>query len=72
MIEETVNVAVKTIKAEEGKVLTNGKAFSDIGGTVWLGSNDSADNWYEITKEEYQKHIEQEQETLGLIPEVKI
>ena len=72
MVEETINVAVRTIKADEGKVLTNGKAFSDVGGTVWLGSNDSADNWYEITEEEYQELIKKEQEALGLNPDVKI
>lgn len=45
MITEKVTV----LKAEEGKTLTNGEAFGKV---VYLGKNDSADNWHEITDEE--------------------
>ena len=38
-------------------VLTNGEAYSSVGGEVYLGKNDSADNWYEITEEEYKAII---------------
>lgn len=34
------------LTASEGMTLTNGEAF---GKEVYLGCNDSADNWYEIT-----------------------
>lgn len=34
------------LKADEGKTLTNGEAFGKV---VYLGKNDSVDNWYEIT-----------------------
>lgn len=35
--------------ASEGMMLTNGTAYGRV---VYLASDDSADNWYEITKEE--------------------
>ena len=40
------------LTAREGYVYTNGKTGGRI---VSLGINDSPDNWYEITKEEYEK-----------------
>jgi hypothetical protein len=45
MITEKVTV----LKADEGMTLTNGEAFGKV---VYLGINDSADNWHEITDEE--------------------
>ena len=66
MIQEVITVQVRTIKTEEGKVLTNGKAYSDPGGKVYLASNDSADNWYEITEEEYQNILQAELEAQSL------
>lgn len=47
------------LKASEGKVLTNGTAY---GKTVYLGCTDKAENWYEITQEEYEKIKEEENE----------
>ena len=41
--------------ASEGMVLTNGEAFSDVGGTIYLGVNDNPKNWDEITAEEAEK-----------------
>ena len=38
------------IKADEGKVLTNGVAY---GKTVILGNGDKVENYHEITDEEY-------------------
>lgn len=46
-------IELKEIKAEEGKVLTNSETYASVGGSVFLGVNDSIDNWYEITEEEY-------------------
>ncbi len=40
------------LKADEGKMLTNGETFATV---VYLGKNDSADNWHEITEEEYEE-----------------
>jgi hypothetical protein len=42
----------KTIQADNGMVFTNGTAFGVI---VYLGNNDSIDNWHEITEEEAEK-----------------
>ena len=54
---------MRELKASEGMVLTNGEAFSSVGGSVYLGINDSYDNWHEITEEEYNKIVsKQEQE----------
>ena len=47
------------IIASEGMILTNGETY---GIEVWLSSNDSPNNWREITREEY----ETMQETLLL------
>ena len=45
------------LKADDGKVLTNGDAFGTV---VYLGENDSAENWHEITVEEYNEIIANE------------
>ena len=37
------------LKADEGFYLTNGDTFVKV---VYLGKNDSADNWHEVTEEE--------------------
>lgn len=58
---ESKTVELRILKAGEDMVLTNGENFSDIGGEVYLGVNDSPDNWREITQEEFeqmQKEIE--------------
>ena len=34
------------LKADEGMTLTNGEAFGKV---VYLGINDSVENWHEIT-----------------------
>ena len=52
-IMEIKTIKLTEIKADEGKVLTNGEAFSSVGGSIYLGINDNADNWYEITEKEY-------------------
>jgi hypothetical protein len=41
-----------TIKADNGMTLTNGTAF---GSMVYLGKNDSIENWHEITESEAEK-----------------
>ena len=48
------------LKADEGKVITNGETFATV---VYLGKNDSPLNWTEITEEEYHQ-ILQEQENM--------
>lgn len=50
---EIKTIELKELKAAEGMVLTNGKTYSSVGGSVFLGVNDSIDNWNEITEDEY-------------------
>ena len=50
MIETTIELIKLT--AADGMTLTNGAEF---GKEIYLGINDSADNWHEITDEEAQK-----------------
>lgn len=64
MKQETIT-SIKLI-ASEGMVLTNGETY---GTEVYLGTGDSADNWSEITEEEYERiqaeelnAVEQQQE----------
>ena len=47
------------LKADEGMTLTNGETFGKV---VYLGANDNADNWREITDEEM---LEMECEMFG-------
>ena len=46
------------LKADEGKVITNGETFATV---VYLGKNDSSLNWYEITEEEYHQILQQQE-----------
>lgn len=50
---ELINIELRCLKADKGKVLTNGEAYSSVGGEIYLGVNDSVENWHEITEEEY-------------------
>ena len=50
MIETTIEL--KKLTAAEGMTLTNGAEF---GKEIYLGKNDSADNWHEITDEEAER-----------------
>lgn len=47
---ETTRIELIKITATEGKVLTNGEAYSK---EIYLGINDSVENWHEITEDEY-------------------
>lgn len=40
------------LKADGGKVLTNGETFGNV---VYLAPSDNANNWHEITIEEYEQ-----------------
>ncbi len=49
---EISTIELKKLTAGEGMTLTNGTEF---GKEIYLGKNDSADNWHEITDEEANK-----------------
>ncbi len=61
---EISTIEIRKITASEGMVLTNGETFSSVGGSVYLGKNDSAENWQEITEEEYNAAIAMEREEM--------
>ena len=44
------------LMASEGMLLTDGVVYLK---KIYLGENDSADNWHEITKEEYESMLEE-------------
>lgn len=50
----------RVITASSGMVLTNGKAYSSPGGSVYLGVNSNKDEWHEITEEEYLSTVDNE------------
>ena len=50
---QTKTVELRILTASKGMVLTDGEVYSSVGGQVYLGVNDSPDNWHEITEEEY-------------------
>lgn len=50
---EISTIEIRKLTASEGMILTNGEIYSSVGGDIYLGKNDSADNWHEITEEEY-------------------
>ena len=56
MIESTIKITKLT--ASEGHVLTDGETYSK---EVYLGINDSPDNWHEITDAEYEVILSEEE-----------
>lgn len=46
---EITTIELRKLTASEGMTLTNGETCGDV---IYLGMNDSADNWWEITKDE--------------------
>ena len=52
MTETTITL--RKLTASEGYILTNGEAY---GKEIYLGKNDSAENWHEITDAEYAEII---------------
>ena len=46
------------LTANDGYILTNGEVY---GKEIYLGVNDSADNWHEITEKEYAEILKAEE-----------
>lgn len=61
---ETTRIELIKITATEGKVLTNGEAYSK---EIYLGINDSIDNWHEITEAEYEEIIKKQEAEIETI-----
>jgi len=60
MIETTIEI--KKLIASEGMMLTNGETY---GREIYLGCNDSAENWHEITSEEYENILAEKEAELN-------
>ena len=60
VITQTINL-IKLV-ASEGMTLTNGEVYSK---EIYLGKNDSADNWHEITDEEAARLTAEDEEQVG-------
>ena len=56
MLQE--QVIINKLIAERGKVLTDGKIF---GKTIYLGNSRTSDEFYEISEEEYNIIIKEEE-----------
>lgn len=54
-------VELTKITASDGMMLTNGETYSK---EIYLGCNDSIDNWHEITDAEYEEILKNQEEEL--------
>ena len=59
MIETTITL--RKLTASEGHVLTNGEVY---GKEIYLGVNDKAENWHEITDAEYAEILAEQEAKL--------
>lgn len=57
MIETTITL--RKLTASEGHILTNGDVY---GKEIYLGLNDQAENWHEISDAEYAVIVKKEEE----------
>ena len=55
----------KNVKADEGMILTDGNSV--YASFLRLGDFDSADNYYEVTKEEYESILQAQTEEFKLV-----
>ena len=55
-------IELKKLTASDGYVLTNGEAY---GKEIYLGCNDSPENWHEITDEEYAEVLKAEEAVIN-------
>ena len=55
-------IELRKLTASDGMVLTNGEAF---GKEIYLGVNDSADNWHEITEDEYNNILAEQEAAIN-------
>ncbi len=67
MTKETIELT--KLVASLGMTLTNGESY---GKEVYLGINDSADNWYEITDDEADKALGHKEEVVEEILDYEV
>lgn len=56
-------IELRNLIPSEGRVLTNGTDYCDHEKGIYLGVNDSPDNWWEISQDEYEAIMLQRRET---------
>jgi hypothetical protein len=56
---EKTTIELTKVTAAEGMWLTNGETYSK---EIYLGCNDSIDNWHEITDAEYEEILKKQEE----------
>lgn len=56
MIETTITL--RKLTASDGHVLTNGEVYGKV---IYLGVNDKAENWHEITDAEYAEIVAEQE-----------
>lgn len=59
-MEKTI-IQIPVLKPSDGMILTNGETYSE---EVWLGINDSADNWREVPMAEYDEYLAEQEKLL--------
>ena len=55
-------MSIRKLTASESMMLTNGSAY---GKEIYLGVNDSPENWYEITEEAYEEILKQQESEMA-------
>lgn len=53
-------ITLRKLTAADGYVLTDGEVY---GKEIYLGKNDSPDNWHEITDAEYAEILAEQEQT---------
>ena len=59
---DIIKIELRELRPSEGMCLTNGDVVKPVNESIYLGCNDSSDNWHEITEEEYNEIIAEETE----------
>ena len=58
---KVTTIELRKLTASDGMVLTNGEVY---GKEIYLGINDSAENWHEITDAEYEKILAEQEDAI--------
>lgn len=56
---EMTTIELRKLTASDGMILTNGEVY---GKEIYLGVNDIPDNWHEVSMEEYEKKMAEQEE----------
>lgn len=62
MTKETITQII--LKADEGKILTNGETFAET--KAILPESANAEEWYEITESDYETILKEQEENASL------